>query len=639
MPSYLKAFLFTFVLNIKNMQSFSGIFNFQGIQSFDLLKKLGFTNNHTEEILLAKEPLFEFIAVKNLENKLSQTNIYTCEESDLLISGEIRIYNLNELLELLKCTYANNHQIVLECYKKWGENCSNFINGDFSFVIWDKKMEQLFCSRDPLGQKPFFYSLDTNGFIFSTNFQNIQKLSSEKIVLNLDWIAYFMIGKYDKIADTVFNSIKRLEPGHSILLDKKEFKISRYWEIDKQVVPLISDTNTAIELLKNEIVRSVECRSDFNLRAGIELSGGLDSSLVGAIAQKLYQKESKDIDAFTNVMSEESKKMYPLFYDEWDKASEVAKNSNIENHFALDSPVADPIGLIDLMLEKNGQPSNFHFSVLQKGIYDQAKKRGDTILFSGFGGDELVSSNSTSRYEYTVYKNKGMKSLFISYRTRGYSLFATSIKFSKFLVKRMINFEQRFKNKIYFKQNQLNILNDEICNKYASQFYQSCYYPINQTISQREVFHLNSGALIERLETGYQLTNNSNINYSFPLLDTRLIAFYHFLSDKIKGENLKSRFIFREVCKDYLPNKITNQAKPSNSMTMPFNKIEMINEMKTLADYCLRIPNSNTVFNYVDPVKLKSLIGTIDFEKGDNKQYKMLFRTIMLSRFFDKHNL
>ena len=81
-----------------------------------------------------------------------------------LITGK----NLSKELDIENNENVSDSYFILKSYEKWGEKCPEYLLGDFAFAIWDKNKEKLFCARDHMGVKPFYYYLDENIFVFGT---------------------------------------------------------------------------------------------------------------------------------------------------------------------------------------------------------------------------------------------------------------------------------------------------------------------------------------------------------------------------------------------------------------------------------------------------------------------------------------
>lgn len=619
------------------MQYFGGTINFSTDNGFFTPSNPLCLNQQQESKFLNqgyRNNQVDFIAVKNCDNKHSVVDIFNDENSDLIIMGEIRIYNDLELENKLNVKNLDNHRLVLEAYKKWGIDCPKYLNGDFSFVIWNPIKQEVFCVRDHMGQKPFYYSFEQEIFTFSTRFQFVHQNYRDKLKIDHEWVALFLMEKYPAKEQTIFEKIKRLSPGHSLLIKNGKKTIQQYWDLENSSK---NSSKNFIEGLKEEIHRSVKMRLKNSTSVGVELSGGLDSSLITAIL-KNETDNTLIIDTYSNKLTEESKVKYPEFYDEWNKASMVASHLNIKNHFAFEKPISDPIKLIDLTLEIHGLPSIFNFSVLQKGIYDSSCERNNELLYSGFGGDELVSERTFSRYTWTVKKKDGYKGLVKYYRGQGETLVRSYIKTMRFFKNSFLKTDNRNKKIIFKRQWANNVLKDQIITSKSIKLkvFEQSSFPANQSLKERALSNNRKSSLTERLETGYSFTNDVDLNYTLPLLDVPLMEYYFGLPDHYKAENPSDRFLFREICKDLLPSEIVNQKKPTNAYTIPFQRIEVINEMQNLITYCLAIPVENAIFNYVDRVKLTRLIDTIT-QNDDVKKYKIFQNVIMLSRFFDKH--
>ncbi len=174
---------------------------------------------------------------------------------------------------------------------------------------------------------------------------------------------------------------------------------------------------------------------------------------------------------------------------------------------------------------------------------------------------------------------------------------------------------------------------------FVERYDQLAFYPLYQTLSDRTLHHLEKSGLVERLETGYSLTNNLNMRYIFPLFDIDLIEFYLSIPEEIRGKHLKTRHLFREVIKSYLPESIVNQAKPSNSYSVPFMVGVIKSELKELVECCQQIQDGSTIFQFIDSVKLEQYIKDLDYSQLYNRKYHILMNVVMLHRFFQKHNI
>lgn len=555
----------------------------------------------------------------------------------LMLVGEIRLYNAAQLTTLLQLKAPqNNQQLLLEAYKKWGANCVNYLNGDYSFVIWDAQLNEIFAARDHIGVIPFYYAFDSVQFIFSSKFEYVSENLQTAKTINTDWVLYFLLDRQKDRVQTVYNQINRLAPGHYLTIKNNKLTTHQYWNLE-DTQPITSITqDEAIYGLRTRVENAVKTRIGNADKIGVELSGGLDSSAIAAFANKYALPGS--LTAYTNVLPEADKKAYPDFYDEWSKAAKVAAQCGIKQHIPIEAPVANTITLIDTLLEKHGQPSITYFTVLQQSIFNQAAALNNQVLFCGFGGDELVSERAVKCYITTVWKSKGFIGLVQMYRKQGYSFIKAIYTGSRFVQGRVSKQEEKYRKVLFAKKWKNVLIKEDLITKHnlKTQFWTRFYYPVGQTLKERSLYHIRKNTLVERLETGYSVTAGSDFSYVFPLFDKELLEYYYSLPDVLKGNHRNSRFLFREVCKDVLPQDIVQQNKPSNAYTVPFVKKQAINEMQELIDYILAIPSNSKMYNYVDKNKLQKWLQSIATNNGEIWQFKTIVNIIVLERFLNK---
>lgn len=591
----------------------------------------GFVNLDSTTIL--KEGSAEFTAHEASKKHIFPACLLKDEHSPFILAGDIRIYNAEALLEKLGIKeIKSDHHLLLEAYKKWGARCLDCLNGDFSFIVWDTERQELFAARDHIGVIPFFYSFEENHFIFSTRFAGVDNNLQTKKTINDEWILYFLLDRQKDKIQTIYNEVNRLEPGHYLTIKTNKLNIQRYWSLETTPSLRNITQEEAIRELHTKLIQAVKSRTKGITSIGVELSGGLDSSSVAAIARKVVP-DSAAVNAYTNVLPETDKSIYHNFYDEWEKAAKVTAFSGITCHIPIEAPVADACSLAEVLLRQHGMPSIYYFSVLQKGVYEQAVAHGNQLIFSGFGGDELVSENAVKRYYTTVWKKKGLPGLINTYRKQGSSLPKAVYKAVRFIEQVLLKKEEQYKEKLFQKRWKNVFITDKLIQQYnlKTTFRELFYYPTGQTLKERSLYHVSKAGLVERLETGYSITGDMGLIYSFPLFDRELMEFYYSLPDELKGNHTISRFLFREACKGVLPEELLQQAKPSNAYTVPFFKTQIIRETEQLIAYCRNIPPNSKVFHYIDRAKLEQL--TPDPVAAEPKLFQILLNIIMVERF------
>ena len=139
-----------------------------------------------------------------------------------VLAMDARIDNRQELLKELDLpdrpvSQMGDSEFILAAYEKWGENCSKYLLGDFAFVIWDRKKKQLFCSRDHIGVKQFYYYLDNEMFIFSNDIKSLMtfelfpKVINDKAIVNQIVYSHLQSDLY-----TFYKNVYKLPPAHNL---------------------------------------------------------------------------------------------------------------------------------------------------------------------------------------------------------------------------------------------------------------------------------------------------------------------------------------------------------------------------------------------------------------------------------------
>src|SRR3989344_667834 len=153
----------------------------------------------------------------------------------ITFNGEI--YNYIEIKEELKNHYAfktkTDTEVILASYIYWGEKCVEHFNGMFALAIWDKKERKLFCARDRLGIKPFFYSVTKSTFLFSSEIKALLALGepcsqNERVIFE-----YLYYGIYDHGENTFFKQVMRLPAGAILSWKDGVITIKKYWDLAK----------------------------------------------------------------------------------------------------------------------------------------------------------------------------------------------------------------------------------------------------------------------------------------------------------------------------------------------------------------------------------------------------------------------
>lgn len=219
----------------------------------------------------------------------------------IVYNGEV--YNANELrVQLQQLGYhfssTSDTEVILVAYIQWKEHCVDYLNGIFAFAIWDDEKDQLFLCRDRLGVKPLFYVELSTGLLFASEIKVLLAHPSVKAEVDSDGLAaLFSLGPSRIQGHAIFKGIKELKPGYLLCMSREKMVSWRYWDIESK--EHMDNEQQTIEQVQ-QLVTDAVCRqlvSDVPICT--MLSGGLDSSIITAIAAKQLAFHDKTLATYS----------------------------------------------------------------------------------------------------------------------------------------------------------------------------------------------------------------------------------------------------------------------------------------------------------------------------------------------------
>lgn len=306
----------------------------------------------------------------------------------LTFNGEI--YNYKALRKELSAKYkfASNtdSEVLIYGYSEWGiDGLLERIEGMFAFVIYDVKKEKLYGARDHLGKKPFYYSTANSGFGFASNIQALRALiHGIPVQVNDNAVYEFLVKSYIAAPQTIYQEIFTLLPGHFFEYDinKKELYAKAFWEPSLHPTEERSESEW-LKLVKEQLIQATEKRLIADVPIGAFLSGGIDSSLVCAIAKK---ELGYPVQSFTVRFAERA-------YNEADVAAKIAKHLGLNHHeFKFYEFLPEEI---EDVIAAFGQPFGDHSAIPTYHVSNLAAEQVKVVL-TGDGGDEGFAGYQTS---------------------------------------------------------------------------------------------------------------------------------------------------------------------------------------------------------------------------------------------------
>jgi asparagine synthase (glutamine-hydrolysing) len=186
---------------------------------------------------------------------------------------------------------TSDTEVILQLYEEYGPECVKHFNGDFAFALWDARLKQLFIARDRMGVRPLFYTERKDGLYFASEAKAL--LAVPGVTAELDPVALDQIFTvwFPLAPRTIFRNVRELPPGHTLIASDAGIAIRRYWELDYPDAEEFADDTRSecaiAEELRDLLTDATRIRLRADVPVGSYVSGGLDSSIVTAIAKTL----------------------------------------------------------------------------------------------------------------------------------------------------------------------------------------------------------------------------------------------------------------------------------------------------------------------------------------------------------------
>jgi asparagine synthase (glutamine-hydrolysing) len=298
-----------------------------------------------------------------------------------------RIDNRDELSAKLRLARPemdrfSDAELILQAYLKWEEDCVSHLLGDFVFALHDPRKEKVFCGRDHLGVRPFYYYLSPHRFVCATNLNALLDLEGVPVEIKEQWLAEYLLRQSMSFERTPYQGLLKLPPAHCLTVTPKTQELRQYFRLADVPELRLKDSQEYVDAYREQLEAAVKCRVETEYPLGSELSGGLDSATVTAYAARFFGQPLYRFHTFSFLQAELDPK-YILA---------VSRYLGLpQTHIFLSKKFIE--GDLDrYALEILGYPVEHKVSIDHEPFYRLAETLGIRTLLSGFGGDEFVTT-------------------------------------------------------------------------------------------------------------------------------------------------------------------------------------------------------------------------------------------------------
>jgi len=501
------------------------------------------------------------LSIIDLSNAANQPMYSACGNFVMVYNGEI--YNYKEIALKLNVALktTSDTEVILEAFVQFGKDCVQMFNGMFAFAIYDKAKNELFICRDRMGIKPIFYYLDDHTFAFSSELKSLFKLFPEKKTIDQSAVTQFLHLNYIPAPNTIYKEFKKFPSGHYATFKDGNFKLECYWNMSEKISSqTMQDEQAAKSQLHDLLKSSVSYRMISDVPFGTFLSGGIDSSLVTAIAQA-----HSDVPINTFSIAYESSK-----YDESTYAKTVSRQLGTHHHELILKEI-DAINLFERIFDAYDEPYA-DASAISTMLVSKFARSQVTMTLSGDGGDELFMGYGFYKWRARLENDfiKNLKPLFRFGLARGNERMQRVSKLfetvrSNYLAghifsQESLNYSESELKKLLIRPGDIELLPEQPLklSRKLTATEQQALFDLQ--------YYIQDDLLVKVDRASMQFSLEARV----PLLDYRIVEFALNLHPDLKLRNGETKYLLKQILYDYLPKEIFN--RPKWGFGIPLNK-------------------------------------------------------------------
>ena len=471
--------------------------------------------------------------------------------SGLAVVADVRLDDRPALCDALGVPHAeradlDDRDLIARAWARWGQDCPNHLLGDYAFAVWDRRARTLFCARDHVGARPFYYAETARGFVFASAVEAVLAAPGVDDRLDEATVATWLVRR-NAVTEprTFFAQVRKLPPGHALEVSAgAPPRLRRHWRPERAPrVRRASDDAYAEELL-DLCARAVRDRLRGPDPVGAHLTGGLDSSTVAVLAARELRRAGRPPPLAYTWLPPRDRQPAAAGVPEYDVIDAVCAGERLRLFHHCDASFEDRLA----MVRRDGVYPGRVFSSREESIQRQAaEEHGVRVLLTGWGGDEGVSFNGRGFYAQLLLSGRWLR-LAAECRARGWGLRQALGETALALTPpRLLKRLRR----------------PCAAERYSHSFIAPAFVrrqsprplPRRRAVGMRrtQLRVLQDGHLARNTETLAASGARFGVEYRFPLLDRRLLEFALGLPPEQFRRGNTSRWLMRHAAQSLLP--------------------------------------------------------------------------------------
>jgi len=558
------------------------------------------------------------LAIIDLDSRSNQPFSY--QHLWIVFNGEI--YNYLDLKKDLinegyKFTTCSDTEVICAAYLRYGEDCVKRLNGMFAFAIYDKKNKNVFAAKDRLGKKPFFFR------IHDSTLECASQPSQLAVANNLETssvsIEQFLTYGYIPSPASIYKNVFKLNGGccFNYQLGENNVEVKRYWDLNyEKVLSYSASYQDALVQLEGLLTNAVKIRLAADVPLGAFLSGGIDSSLVVALASKISTNKLK---TFTIKFNETQ-------FDESVFAEAIAGHLGTD-HTTIECNYNDGIDLIERLPEFYDEPFG-DSSAIPSMLVSKAARQYVTVALSGDGGDEgflgynhfdwVKKAELLYKLPYKLRCAIGnVLSSMGGYRPGVVGSFLKHKDMHQFITKIFEGFEPLVKYKS-------GIFNPDI------EHIHLCNYDYLQKTADISIKLYLENDINVKVD---KASMSASLEVRSPLLDYRVIEFARSLPINFRYHHGDKKHILKDLAYKYVPQNLLD--RPKKGFEIPFKEWFR----KELKSYVYDTITKENLSKVPVDLNIKYILNNVDLHMSRKKNfYSSMWNLIVLINWLNYNN-